>query len=55
MLPTAVSISKVIWNLPTYLIILQIQKRKVVNKQPKKGKSEKGKREKKKKEKETII
>lgn len=54
-LPTTVSISRVIWNLPTYLylIILQTQKRKIVNKQPKKRK--KRKKGKKKKEKKTII
>jgi len=41
-----------IWNLPIDLIILQTQKRKTVDKQPKKGKGKKGKE---KERKETII
>lgn len=52
-LPTAVSISSMIWNLGIDLIILQTQKRKIVNEQRKKRK--KRKKGKKKKEKKTII
>lgn len=44
MLPTAVSISRMIWNLGIDLIILQTQKRKTVIKQRKKGERKKGKK-----------
>lgn len=48
-LPTAVSISRMIWNLSTYLIILQTQKKKNSKQTTeKKEQEEKGKRKRKK-------